>query len=133
MELSLTLCLSINGYRTRIATVVELHRELAPFAGEAFREVWIGAIDGQALCALFNGRIGWLLYTRESGDAGFSSRNLDYEGEADAMLEYRLGNGQHDLYPAQWALPESRAIKALEYFVECQRRAPFVEWHEDSA
>jgi hypothetical protein len=128
----LTLSLSINGYRTRVATVVELQRELESFAGEAFREVWIEVKDGPALCALFNGRIGWLMYMHESGDAGFSSRNLDYEGKADAMLEYRLGNGQHDFYPANWALPENGVIKALEYFVECQQRAPFIQWHDDS-
>ena len=28
----------------------------------------------------------------------------DYQGKADAMLEYRLSNGQHDVYPASWAL-----------------------------
>jgi hypothetical protein len=129
----LTFSLSINGYRTRVATVVELQQELASFADEAFREVWIEAKDGQALCALFNGRIGWLMYSSESGDAVFTSRNLDYKGEMEAMLEYRLGNGQHDFYPASWALPENRVVKALEYFVECWQRAPFIQWHDDSA
>jgi hypothetical protein len=129
----LTLSLSINGYQTRVANGRELQRELESFAGEAFREVWIDVKDGPALCALFNGGIGWLMYMRESGDAGFSSRNLDYEGKADAVLEYRLGNGQHDFYPASWALPENWVIKALEYFVECRQRAPFIQWHDDSA
>jgi hypothetical protein len=90
----LTLGLSINGYRTRVATVVELRCELESFAGEALREVWIDVEDGPALCALFNGGIGWLMYMRESGDAGFSSRNPEYQGKADAVLEYRLSNGQ---------------------------------------
>jgi hypothetical protein len=129
----LTLGLSINGYRTRIVTVMELRSELESFAGEAFREVWIDAQDGPALCALFNGGIGWLMYMGESGDAGFSSRNPDFQGNADAMLEYRLSNGQHDVYPTSWALPENRVIKALEHFVECRQRAPFIQWHDDSA
>jgi hypothetical protein len=129
----LTLGLSINGYRTRVATVVELQRELESFAGEAFREVWIDVQDGPALCALFNGGVGWLMYVREPGDAGFSSRNPDYQGKTDAMLEYRLSNGQHDVYPASWALAENRIVKALEFFVECRQQAPFIQWHEDSA
>jgi hypothetical protein len=129
----LTLGLSINGYRTRVATVVELQCELELFARETFREVWIDIQDGPALCALFNGGIGWLMYLRESGDAGFSSRNPDYQGKADAKLEYRLSNGQHDVYPASWALPEKQVFEALEYFVECRQRAPFVQWHDDSA
>jgi hypothetical protein len=54
----LTLGLSINSYRTRVATTVELHRQLEPFAGEAFREVWIDVENGPALCALFNGDTG---------------------------------------------------------------------------
>jgi hypothetical protein len=66
-------------------------------------------------------------------NGGLSSRNPEYEGEAEAMLEYRLGNGQHDSYPACWALPEHTVIKALEYFVECQQRPPFVQWHNESA
>jgi hypothetical protein len=53
--LTLTFGLSINGYRTQVATIVDLHRKLAPFAGEAFREVWIDVENGPALCALFNG------------------------------------------------------------------------------
>jgi len=129
----LTLSLSINGYRARVATVAELKRELESFAGKAHREVWIDVKDGPALCALFNGDAGWLMYMRESGDAGFSSRNLNYEGKVDAVLEYRLGNGQHEFYPASWALPEALVIKALEHFVECRQRAPFIQWNDDSA
>jgi hypothetical protein len=30
-------------------------------------------------------------------------------------------------------LPENQVIKALEYFVECRQRAPFIQWHDDSA
>jgi hypothetical protein len=40
-----------------------------------------------------------------AGDPGFSSRNLDYTGPADRVIEYRLDNGQVDEYPAFWALP----------------------------
>jgi hypothetical protein len=128
----LTFSLSINGYRARVTTFAELQRELESFAGEAYREVWINVTDGPALCALFSGGTGWLMYIRESGDAGFSSRNLNYEGKANAVLEYRLGNGQHEFYPASWALPEALVIKALEHFVKCQQRAPFIQWNDDS-
>jgi hypothetical protein len=131
--LTLTLGLSINGYRTQVATIVELHLELAPFAGEAFRETWIDVENGPALCALFNGSNGWLMYLREREDAGLSSRNPDYRGEIDAMLEYRLSNGQLDSYPESWALPESRVIQALEYFVVHRQPAPFIQWHDNGA
>jgi Immunity protein Imm1 len=132
-DYGLTLGLSINGHRTRVATVVELQRELESFAGEAFREVWIDVQDGPALCAVFNGSVGWLMYIREDGDAGFSSRNPDYQGTIDAVLEYRLSNGQRDVYPAGWALPETQIMKALEFFVEFRQQPSFIQWHDDGA
>ncbi len=128
----MTLSLFINGYRTQIVTAEDIRCELKPFAREAFREIWINVESGPELCALFNGRVGWLMYARESGDAGFSSRDPKYHGEMDAMLEYQLSNGQRDTYPASWALPEDQVISALEYFVESQQKAPFIQWHDDS-
>ena len=96
-----------------------------------FAEVWVESPDGQSLCALINGDHGWLMYLRENGDSGFSSRNPDYDGPTNATIEYRLNNGQCDLYPASWALPISEIRRALDYF-ECEhRRPPFVTWHED--
>jgi hypothetical protein len=124
--------LSVNGYRARLATVADLRHELLSFANEAFREVWINAEGGPALCALFNGGNGFLMYLRKDGDVGFTSRNPNYRGEANAVVEYRLSNGQHDVYPASWALTEPLVIKALEHFIEHQERAPFIKWHDDS-
>jgi hypothetical protein len=82
----LTLKLAINGHKAAFATVTELRRLLAPYAGEAFREVWVEAANGPALTVLFNGTNGFLMYLRENGDAGFTSRNPSYEGELNAKL-----------------------------------------------
>jgi len=60
----------------------------------SYWEVWIEATRGQAMCALINGKQGWLMYLREGGDAGFSSRNPKYAGEAEARIEYLLDNRQ---------------------------------------
>ncbi len=51
------------------------------------------------MCALINGSLGWLMYLRENGDAGFSSRIPKYTGSSDAKLEYFLSNDQRDEYP----------------------------------
>lgn len=98
---------------------------------EAFDEVWVESPDGQSLCALINGDRGWLMYLRCSGDSGFSSRNPEYDGPPSAQIEYKLSNGQHDLYPASWALPITVVRRALEYFEREHVRPPFVEWYED--
>jgi hypothetical protein len=87
--------------------------------------------EGPILCALINGDLGWLMYLREEGDSGFSSRNPNYNSPAHAQIEYRLDNGQHDLYPASWALPVEEVRRAIEYFEREHQRPPFVVWHED--
>lgn len=96
-----------------------------------FEEVWVESPDGQSLCALINGDRGWLIYFRYSGDSGFSSRNPNYDGPPDAEIEYELSNGQHDFYPASWALPVAEVRRALEHFHREHQRPPFVLWHED--
>jgi ribosomal protein L7/L12 len=143
--------LSVNDRRSRVASVAELRQELAPFASEQFREIWVSMDSGgPSLVALINTNIGWLMYLRhDDGDPGFSSRNPAYN-ESDAMqsglafdslfrgkhvpvIEYQLSNGQVDEYPASWALPEPDIIPALEYFVQHEgRRAPFVHWHDNA-
>lgn len=70
-----------------------------------YEEIWAKSPDGQSLYALVNGNVGWLMYLRKYGDAGFSSRNPNYSGPEDATIEYFLSNGQRDEHPASWALP----------------------------
>jgi hypothetical protein len=97
-----------------------------------FDQIWIELPDGQSMSALINGGVGWLMYLRENGDAGFSSRNPSYSGPPTAEIEYKLDNGQHDSYPAAWALPIAEVQQALEYFRRELRPPPFVLWHNDS-
>ena len=97
-----------------------------------YREIVEITPDGQSLTALINADVGWLMYMRKSGDAGFSSRNPHYAGCPDVMIEYVLANGQHDEYPASWALPIAEVLKAVAYFREHRRPPPFIAWHNDS-
>src|SRR5580693_3722447 len=96
-----------------------------------YEHVCLESPDGQHLHALINDDRGWLMYLREGGDSGSSSRNPAYDGPVDAEIEYRLDNGQHDFYPASWALPIAEVRRALEYFERQHKRPPFVAWHED--
>ena len=101
-------------------------------SNEQHNQLWVDHPDGQTMCALINGDRGWLMYLRESGDAGFSSRNPDFQGSKSEMIDYVLSNGQQDSYPASWALPISVVNKALEYFEREGKPPPFVSWHNDS-
>lgn len=71
------------------------------------------------------------MYLRYEGDAGFSSRNPDYVGAANAEIDYMLKNGQQDWYPAAWALPLTLVNQALDYFHSTGTAPPFVTWHND--
>jgi immunity protein Imm1 of predicted polymorphic toxin system len=101
-------------------------------ADSAFREIWVQSPSGSFLCALINGDVGWLMYLREEGDAGFSSRNPDYRGDPDEVIEYRLNNGQIDEYPRAWAYPVELIEPAICHFRETGSPPLFIEWHNDS-
>lgn len=97
-----------------------------------YDEVWHTAPNGSHLCALTDGEFGWLMYLRESGDAGFSSRNPDYNGPPNRKLAFRLGNGQVDEYLAAWCYPIEIIDRAVEHFVTTAMPPTFIHWHNDS-
>ena len=97
-----------------------------------YEEIWIETGDGQSMCALVRGDLGWLMYIRFDGDGGFSSRNPQYDGPPDAMLDYFLSNGQRDEYPVAWAFPIEQVRAALEFFQRERKPPPFISWHNDS-
>lgn len=100
--------------------------------GERYQEIWVKGADGQSLCALIGGQVGWLMYLRFDGDAGFSSRNPDYAGDESAEIDYVLSNGQLDRYPASWALPLPIVMRALDHVRSTGSPPPFVVRHDDS-
>lgn len=96
-----------------------------------FREVWERKDDGRTICALINGERGWLMYLREPGDSGYSSRDPHYKGDPRAAMEFFLSNGQRDIYPVGWTLPLALVERALEHFRRTGDLAPFITWHAD--
>jgi len=117
--------LSINDQAFTVNAAEEVRDTLASVGWQPFREIWINADGGRALCALLNGERGFLMYLRMEDDAGFTSRNPAFTGH-DTPIEYRLRNGQEDKFPTSWALREDVIVAALEYFVVHEDKAPFV-------
>jgi hypothetical protein len=73
-----------------------------------------------------------LMFLRESGDTGFTSR-ADGPVAGPEQREFWLSNGQRNEYPASWTVSVPRAREALEHFFQTSERAPFVIWNDDGA
>jgi len=94
-----------------------------------FKEIWLDGENGSKLCALINGDIGWLMYLRFEGDAGFSSRNPHISSEED--VEFILNNGQRDVYPKNWTYHVSKLSGAMRSFLQDGKLPSQLEWHDD--
>ncbi len=124
--------LIINERECEIETSEELANELARFDGRQYQEIILNAEGRPNISVLLNKNRGWLMYLRDVGDPGFSSRNPEYTGPSDATIRYRLKNGQIDEYPESWALDIDLIKKALFFFLETLGAAKFVTWFNDS-
>jgi len=124
--------LILNGESYEVASLGGLRYHLPKISERQFCEIWLYAESGwPAVCALVNGSSAWLMFLREDGDSGYSTRNANYAGAKDAVIEYFLSNGQRDEYPAEWDITTAEALRALEYFLEKQEMAPWLQWHEE--
>ena len=124
--------LKINKLLYEVSEPGELALCLAQVRRNQFSEVWMQHTGSwPAICTLINGEAAWLMFLRFEGDAGFSTRNLDYTGPPKAVIEYYLSNGQRDEYPASWNITTSEALRALEYFLKEEAMAPWLHWHEE--
>jgi ribosomal protein L7/L12 len=152
LEVTILMKLTVNGHAGRIASLADLRRNLAPFASQQFREIWLRMdAGGPSLGGLINTNVGVLTYFRhDEGDTGFTTRTpmydetdstlgglaFDglYEGEHVRVVTYCwMSNGVEEEFPASWAVTQSDIMRALEHFAEHEgRRAPFLRWHDNA-
>ncbi|MEO0355663.1 MAG: hypothetical protein AAF268_12650, partial [Cyanobacteria bacterium P01_A01_bin.3] len=59
-----------------------------------FKELWVELPNGQSMCALLNGDLGWLMHCDRTGDVSYHSIAPDFSGPADRQIDYCLNNGQ---------------------------------------
>jgi len=103
-----------------------------------YKEIWVNSIeeseDDQSMMGLINGDLGWLMYLREEGDSGLSSRNPDYAGtdEDGETMDFLFSNGELDSYPRSYVLPVEQVMKALKYFEKHHELPKFITWHDDA-
>ena len=119
---------SINGSDATIDEASDLQRLVFGRTHQYLDVELSGSDNGPFLTALINGPDGWLMYMRESGDTGFHSVNPDYEGNPEAKIDFVLGNGQKDQYPASWVLPRDIVVAVLKEFWLEPRKSAMVQW-----
>ena len=97
---------------------------------DQFKEIWVNSEDEQSMCALINGEYGWLMYLKEEGDTGLTSRNPNYNGCDNKTMKFMLSNGQIDEYPMAWVLSVELVNDALTYFEKTHQLPDFIIWHK---
>jgi hypothetical protein len=127
--------LTINGQGATVSTAADLRPYWQAVRGRQFSDVWLACGEaGPALVMLVNNDRAWLMYQRDQeGDPGLSSRNPDYAGPPNALMEFVFEYSQGDEYPIAWTLPVEQAMAACEYFVATQGgRSSEIVWHDDA-
>jgi hypothetical protein len=114
------------------ADLANVRTALAAVPTAGFAEIHVSHDQFPSLSALLNGGVGWLMYLRYDGDAGFSSRNPGFSGSPTEVIKYELSNGQLDEYPASWAYPRNEVLAALEFFARHRRVPESIRWWNDS-
>jgi immunity protein Imm1 of predicted polymorphic toxin system len=127
--------LTVNdSHEVVVSSVGDAQPHWRTVRSQQFSEVWLDTgEDGPSLTMLVNGERAWLMYLRHHEDAGFSSRNPEYSGPPDALMEFVLVNGQGDEYPVAWTVSLEQALRACEYYISTQGgRSPDIVWHDDT-
>lgn len=132
MEPERAATLTLNQAEYPISSTEELWHTLSTIEGCQFCEVWLSLEDEASICALVNGQRALLMFLRDEGDPGFSSRNLDAVADDHRLVEFYLSNGQRDRYPYSYTVPLDLALRALEFVLVHGDKPPWIHWHDDS-
>ncbi len=120
--------LSVNGLSQDIRSIEEMSAALDKMDSVADFEAWAVATQGPSLTMLRSNENAFLMYLREPGDSGFTSRGSSAERP---LVSFKLSNGQVDVYPMGWCIPLEQCYKAMAYFfVNDGDRPAWVNWHE---
>lgn len=89
-------------------------------------ELWLSQEDGPFFCLLKSGDRALLMFLRQAGDPGMTSRAAS--PDLPGTLLFALSNGQVDEYPTAWTVSFDVARQAAEHFYLYREPPPFVTW-----
>lgn len=93
---------------------------------EQYKEIWLEGPAGNSLCALINGDCGFLMYLDSEADDGVVSSNPSVISSE--SMNFKLSNGQIDVYPKSYTCPISVIKCALDSFAKNNKRPCEVDW-----
>jgi hypothetical protein len=118
-----------NGEKLQPTSTEEVSGLLGRVDKSSMFELWATVSNGPSLCMRRNGGDAWLMYLRQEGDSGFSSRSF---GERSGTANFWLSNGQSDECPLSWCIDVDQCYIAMVYFFENEGKRPeWIKWHED--
>jgi hypothetical protein len=123
---------NVDGQVAPVESLTQLRSVLDAAAAKPRQEVWLFSPSGPSLCMLRNQDRALLMFLREPGDAGFTSRS-EIPVTGDSSTQFMLANGQLEEYPTAWTISTERAREALEHFLQTEERSPSVVWNDDEA
>jgi len=115
--------------------IVNTENELVSYFHEAVRtnkysEIWIEGHGEATLNCLLNESNAILMYLRENGDSGFSSRSGIIIKE-EKFQSFLLSNGQIDEYPEKYLISKQSALEALITYFYYGEMDKSITWNEE--
>ena len=126
----MTKTISINDQKTELKSRDHLISILETSLIEDYQEIWIKGHEKSALCVMTNVNKIFLMYLRHEGDSGFRSNNKF--GDESKSQEFKLSNGQLDLYPETWLTDKEKIKSALLTYFDSGTMDASVDWLQDN-
>jgi hypothetical protein len=124
--------LSINGQESSPVTWQDAEQAIATYLlTHQYAEIWLRVGNTLALAMFVNGTSAWLMFLLNQDEECYHTSNPEFEGDAASTIDYYLSNGQHDIYPAAWAIGTDAAMLGMKHFFGTGRRSSGLSWVRD--
>ena len=121
--------ITVNGRSTNISRGEDLQEIMQQIFTEEYHEIWLSGHQESQLCVMLNQNSAFAMYLKYGGDQGFRTHSSVYNLSKE-VEEFRLANGQVDIYPKGWLLKKEQAKGIIETYVNTGLMDSRVKWIE---
>jgi WD40 repeat protein len=126
----LTRTIIIDNQKTELKSRDHLISILNTASTDNYHEIWLEGHGKNTLCILTNPDTAFLMYLRHVGDSGFRSNNKS--GDESKTQEFKLSNGQIDLYPETWLTDKANIKSAMLTYFDTGTMDKSIDWIEEN-